>query len=107
MIPLATLADQPEPTLSGLTSFTVAAFICWTRSRPDRSKTATAWVSAGSSRSSASRQMANTPACGPSRRIWMAPGSDRSFREPSNTTMMSGVNCTGWWLLPADCCLPR
>ena len=36
----------------------------------------------------------------------MAPGSDLSFREPSNTTMMSGVNCTGWWLLPIDCCLP-
>ena len=35
----------------------------------------------------------------------MAPGSDLSFREPSNTTMMSGVNCTGWWLLPVDCCL--
>ena len=34
--------------------------------------------------------MAYTPTCGPSRSIWMTPGSDRSFRDPSNTTMMSG-----------------
>ena len=35
----------------------------------------------------------------------MAPGSDLSRREPSNTTMMSGVNCAGRWLSPIDCCL--
>jgi hypothetical protein len=52
-------------------------FICCTASSPSGPAATTAWHSAGSSRSSASRQMQYTPTWPPSRRTPTAPGSDR------------------------------
>ena len=75
---LASLPHQPGLTWSGRTSRITSAIICCTR-RPSGAATATAWHSAGSSRSSASRQTAYTPTCGPSRSTWMTPGSERSW----------------------------
>ncbi len=96
-MPRASRAHQATPTRSGRTPATVSSLICRTRSPPG-SAVVTAWHSAGSSRSSASRQIAYTPTCGPSRRICTAPGSMRSFRDPSKTTTMSCRNET--WSIP-------
>ena len=53
------------------------------------SNAATAWHSSGSIRSLSSMQTDITPTAGPSRRIWMTPGAERSVRAPSSTTTTS------------------
>ena len=80
--PDAVRADLPD----------VAALICCTRSGRPAATTATAWHSAGSSRSSASRQIAYTPTAGPSRSTWIAPGSERSLPRPVEHDDDVGLN---------------
>lgn len=86
----ATRCAQACETSSGRTAVTTSAPACCTRNRPSGSRTATAWHSSGSSRSSASRHTSSTPTRGPSRSRLTTPGSERRRRAPSSTTTTLG-----------------